>query len=292
MNKSKKLVFFGSGPVAAKALKLLVNDFNIEAIITKPKPSHHKGNFPVLDLVKELGLKAFTPTNKQELLNLFKKNPVQSQLGLVIDYGIIIPKAVIDYFPLGIINSHFSLLPKWRGADPITFAILNGDEITGVSLMLINEKLDEGLLLDQQTLVIPTGITTPELTDALIKLSHVMLREDIPKYLAGELKPYSQQADIIEPTYSRKLTKEDGTVDWRKPALRLEREVRAYAGWPKSTAKIFGHEVIVTKARVAKNQNDGNLIIECQPDYLEILELVGPSGKTMTGGDFLHGYKK
>ena len=140
---SETIVFFGSGPVAAKSLELLAQNFEIEAVVTKPQPAHHKEPFPVLALSEKLGLKIFTPDGKAALSELFASNPVTSRLGIVIDYGFIINRDVINYFDLGIINSHFSLLPEWRGADPITFSILSGQKQTGISLMLIDEKMDE-----------------------------------------------------------------------------------------------------------------------------------------------------
>src|SRR5689334_6869060 len=109
------IVFFGSGPVAAKSLELLAKDFSIEAVVTKPLPAHHKAIFPVLASAKKLGIHTLTPSNKRELSALFAERPVKSRLGVVIDYGIIIGQDVIDYFPLGIVNSHFSLLTRWRG---------------------------------------------------------------------------------------------------------------------------------------------------------------------------------
>ena len=108
--------------------------------------------------------------------------------------------------------------------------------------MLINQQLDEGLLLDQQELAIESQDTTPSLTEKLIDLSSQMLATDLPEYLEGRLKPYAQPSDGI--SYSRKLVKEDGLVDWQKPAEVLEREVRAYAGWPKSRAKILARKLL------------------------------------------------
>src|SRR5579875_3987803 len=135
MNNSESIVYFGAGPVAAKALRLLAQSFPIEAVITKPKPEHHKELPPVLAACHELGLhNVHTVANKAELSELFANHHFGSRAGVVIDFGIIIAQDVINAFELGIINSHFSLLPRWRGADPITFAILSGDEETGVSL--------------------------------------------------------------------------------------------------------------------------------------------------------------
>jgi methionyl-tRNA formyltransferase len=292
MTQSKPLVFFGSGPVGAATLAGLTGfGFKFEAIITKPRPAHHKSSMPVLDWAISHNISVFTPIDKAELSDVFRTTSFKSGLGIVVDYGIIIAKSVIDSFELGIINSHFSLLPQWRGADPITFAILSGQETTGVSLMLIDESLDTGNLLAQEKLTISERDIAPDLTKRLISLSNQLLMETIPRYLAGDVKPSPQDTDI-EPTYSRQLTKSDGQVDWCKPAEIIEREVRAYLGWPKSSAKIFGRQVVITKSRVAEGEADGTLVIKCTPGWLEIQELIAPSGRTMSGADFIRGYKR
>jgi methionyl-tRNA formyltransferase len=292
MTKLKPLVFFGSGPVgAATLIGLTESGFEFEAIITKPRLAHHKGPMPVLDWTINHNISVFTPADKAELSDVFRTTSFMSGLGVVVDYGIIIAKSVIDSFELGIINSHFSLLPQWRGADPITFAILSGQKTTGVSLMLIDESLDTGNLLAQEKLTISKMDTAPDLTKRLISLSNQLLGEAIPLYLAGDARPYPQDTNI-EPTYSRQLTKSDGQVNWGKPAEITEREIRAYLGWPKSLAKIFGKQVIITKAQVVEGESDGILVIKCTPGWLEIQELIGPSGRTMSGADFIRGYKR
>ena len=292
MSKSKKVVFFGSGPVAAASLALLASNFAIEAVITKPKPSHHRGEVPVLEVAKRLGLPVFAAANKQELDELLAKKPAKSELAILIDFGIIVSRKIIDYFQLGIINSHFSILPEWRGADPITFAVLGGQTTTGVSLMLLVEAMDEGPLLAYGEYEMPADTTTPLLTQELIKLSQALLVETVPKYIAGELQPVAQSKTGREVSYSRKLVKADGMVDFGKPARQIEREVRAYQPWPKSQAKIFDHDVIITRARVAIDKGDGDLVISCQPGWLEVQELTAPSGRTMSGADFLRGYRR
>ena len=294
---SETIVFFGSGPVAAESLALLVKDFEIEAVVTKPQPAHHKRAFPVVKLAHELGLHVLTTADKRELANLFIDKPPISQLGVVIDYGIIIGQEIIDCFPLGLVNSHFSLLPRWRGADPISFAILEGDVKTGVSLMMIVEKLDEGPLLAQKELPIAPNTATPGLTRQLIDLSYQMLVETLPRYAAGVLKPYPQPGD--KPTYSRKLTKEDGQIDWHRPAVMLERQVRAFADWPKSHSRLGSTEVIITQSTVAAEAlkpgeisvKNKQLLVGTSEGSLEILSLK-PAGKPeMSAEAFLAGYK-
>lgn len=286
------LVFFGSGPVAVATLTALKTaGFVFEAIITKPRAPGFRGDVPVVDLARAWNVRLLTPQTKAELSEIVEQAQLSSHLGLVVDYGLIINKDVIDSFPLGIVNSHFSLLPQWRGADPITFALLSGQQTTGVSLMLINEKMDEGLLIAQKSYDIPADCTIQQLTQGLIALSNRMLVRYLPTYLQGKLQPYRQSNQ--PPTYSRKLQKEDGRIDWTKPASALEREVRAYLGWPKSYSRMFGRDIVITKARVATDQNDGDLVISCgDQTWLAVQELTAPSGRKMSGADFLRGYKK
>lgn len=292
------LVFFGSGPVAAESLRLLAERFTIEAVVTKPRPPHHKGQVPVIAVAETLGLTVLTAATKAELDRLFKLRPVSSTLAVLIDFGIIVSQSVIDYFPLGIINSHFSLLPEWRGADPITFAVLSGQKQTGVSLMLLVEAMDEGPLLGYGDYDLPSTITTPELTDDLVRLSNALLTQIIPDYRAGTILPTSQDMTGKAVSYSRKLTKEDSLLDWSKSAAVLEREIRAFAGWPRSRTTLLGKDVIITKARVIPgNGQPGTLYTEARQfgvytaDGILLIDSLLPAGKKeMSASAFLAGY--
>ena len=300
---SATFVFFGSGPVAAASLRLLAADFAIEAVTTKPRAPHHRGEVPVLAVAEELGLKVYTVSNKRELDELFAKKPVRSQLGILIDFGIIVSRAVIDYFPLGIVNSHFSVLPEWRGADPITFAILNGQATTGVSLMQLVAAMDEGPLLAYGEYDLPPDITTPELTEHLINFSHMLLQRTIPKYLADGKPGEPQSVTGRAVSYSRKLTKADSLLDWHKPAAQLEREIRAFLDWPKSRATLGDTPVIITHAHAVpastpgaqpgdiETLKQGVIMVACGSDYL-CIDRLKPAGKPeMTARAFLAGYK-
>lgn len=294
---SETIVFFGSGPVAAASLELLAKKFAVEAIITKPRPPHHKGDVPVLDVAATLNLPVFTAQNKDELDTLLASQSFTSRLAVLIDFGIIVSQKVIDSFPLGIVNSHFSLLPKLRGADPITFSVLNGDEKTGVSLMLLVEAMDEGPLLAQVPYKMPIGINTPELTKKLTELSYEALSETIPQYLTGKLEPYPQPSEST--SYSRRLNKADGSLDWQKPATVLEREIRAFSGWPKSRALFSGLELTITSAHVIdisgtpgdRTIHNGLPTIFCGKGALVIDHLKPAGKKEMPGKAFLAGYK-
>ena len=164
--------------------------------------------------------------------------------------------------------------------------------------MLLSERMDEGPLLAQGRYALLPTITEPALTDDLIKLSHNLLVQTLPKYITGEILPYPQ-SHKLSPTYSRKLTKADGEINWHKPADVLEREVRAYLTWPKSFTTLGGIPVIITKAAVSDQtlasgaiSTPGNrLLVGTKTTALEIMELK-PSGKqAMTARAFLAGHK-
>ncbi|MGZ6004729.1 MAG: methionyl-tRNA formyltransferase [Candidatus Saccharimonadales bacterium] len=294
---TEPIVFFGSGPVAAKALRLLAKNFTIEAVVTKPKPGHHRDEFPVLATAEELRLKVLEVSDKKSLSDLFAGKPVNGRIGVVIDFGIIIPQSVINYFEIGIVNSHFSLLPRWRGADPISFAILSGDAKTGVSLMVIDAGLDTGKLITQKSLKIAADDTTPSLTEKLIDLSNLLLTVYLPKYITGDIKPHNQPHSD-RATYSRKLSKNDSIIDWNKPAEQIEREIRAYLDWPKSHTKLGDTDVVITKAHVVgKSGSAGQISIENRQLVVStgnnalLIDKLKPTGKSeMTGSSFVNGY--
>lgn len=289
-NTSKTILFFGSGPVAAASLESLAGSFSIETVITKAVPPHHKDPAPVEELAKKLGLPTLFASTKKELDTVFSEQSFSSPVGVVVDYGVIISQFVIDQFPLGIVNSHFSLLPQWRGADPITFSLLSGQEKTGVSLMVIEPTLDTGKLITQKVLQAPLSQeTTPTLTNKLVALSNQLLDEYLPRYIDGEITPKNQpHPDRV--TYSRKLTKADGVLDFKKSAPKLEREIRAFTGWPKSRTQVFNQDVIVTKAHVSSSPKTKLDILCGDGQYLSIDELIGPSGRKMDAKSFLNGY--
>ncbi len=287
---SETIVFLGSGPLVASSLKFLCKTFTVEAIITKPTTKDEMA-------ASAPGIPLHTAANKQELSDLFATKPFKSRLAVLVDFGIIVEKTVIDYFPFGIINSHFSLLPRWRGADPISFSILSGDTKTGVSLMLIDEHMDTGKLITQKTLHIAPSATTPSLTEELIGLSNALLEEFVPRYVSGAVKPHNQPHPD-RATYSHKLTKADGILDWSKPAEQLEREIRAYGGWPSSRTSIAGKEVAVTSASIqdasgtagSLEVRDKQLVVFTGDKALIINRLKPAGKKEMSGAEFVRGY--
>lgn len=297
MKKSSSLLFFGSGPVALKSLEYLSTLYDIEGVITKPKAVKQKDTPLVINWAITHKVPYHTVASKAELDTLFTNLTPASRVGIVVDFGIIISNMVIESFDLGIINSHFSLLPKLRGADPISFAILEGLTETGVSLMKIVPALDEGPLLAQRAITISPSITEPELTNTLIELSCELFKEYLPKYISGELNTYEQ--DVSKgATYTRKLTKQDGIIDWQDTAQDIERQVRTFLQWPKSRTHLGEYDVIITKVSLSPVRLkpgtvqvvQGELLIGTATEAIKIDELK-PAGKgAMSAKSFLAGY--
>jgi len=296
---SNKAMFFGSGPVAARSLEKLLDYTEVEAVITKPRPAHHHGDVPVIDVARRHSLPILTASNRRELDSLIGEQDFTSDHAILIDFGIIVSEKVINAFPLGIINSHFSLLPKLRGADPITWAIANGDTKTGVSLMLIDTGMDTGKLITQKSLTLDGSESSEILTTKLIDLSDQLIKDYLPRYLSGDIVPRNQPHPD-RATYSRKLTKDDGIIDWQQPAAQIERQIRAFSEWPKSHTKLGVSEVIITSAKLSdrKALTPGKILVEknclfisASDFYLEILTLKPSGKKNMPANAFLAGYR-
>jgi methionyl-tRNA formyltransferase len=178
-----------------------------------------------------------------------------AELGVLIAYGKMVPQSIIDIFPRGIVNIHPSLLPKHRGPTPIESVILNGENETGTSLMRLSAGMDGGPVFAQSRLALRGDEGKSTLTAELLELGKGLLIEHLPAILNGKLQPQSQ--NDADATYDTKLTKDLSALDWQKPAARLAREVRAYAGWPRSRTTINGTDVIVTQAHAAEADGGG-----------------------------------
>ena len=293
MRQSSRLVFFGTEDFSGVSLKkLITSGQNVVAVVTKPDTPRGRGQQLMPPGVKKIASQHKIPVLQPEKISdiadtVAKFKPTH---GILVAYGKIIPQSFIDLFPGGIINLHPSLLPKYRGPSPIESAIINGDKKTGVSLMLLTSKMDAGPVFAQKEYPLEPSTNRLELYQQLSEFGAQFLDDKLDKILAGDIQPTAQQDK--DATYCKLLTKSDGFIDWEAPAAQIEKQVRAFLGFPRSQASVFGHNVIVTKARLASSASDGDLVVKCGQGYLEIQELVAPSGKTISGEAFLRGYKK
>jgi len=296
MKKSNSLVFFGnerlsSGfiPDGAPTLSALIeHGYDVKAIV-----AHHEGgqsrkarSLEIEEVAKAHNIPVLLPDKPKEIIDQLAS--FNADAGVLVAYGRIIPQSVIDLFPHGILNIHPSLLPQFRGSTPIEQAILDGNGETGVSVMGLVKEMDAGPVYAQRRVALNGTETKQELTQKLLSIGSQLIIDVLPAVLAGTAHPQLQ--DESKATFTSLFAKTDGIMDLHKPAERLEREVRAYAVWPKSRLDLGEHQVTVTKARVAQAETDGTLVIACNPGWLEILELTAPSGKTMSGADFKRGY--
>lgn len=223
-----KVVFFGTPDFAAPSLEALAQApfCEIKAVVTqsdKPVGRHQSKMVPssVKQACQRLKLPVF-----EELDNL---KDIEADLGIVVAYGEILSQRLLDHFPLGIVNIHPSLLPKYRGSSPIQAAIINRDKETGVTLIKLDNKMDHGPIVAQETSPLPP-LTAGELHDHLAQISARMLIKYLPDYIAGKIKLKPQ--DDSKASYTKKLAKQDGRIDWKKSPQQIEAHIRAMNPWP------------------------------------------------------------
>jgi len=277
------VVFFGSGSFGLKSLELLSKDpqYEIVAVVTgkggvaKARGKEFETNaIRNLAKKKKLPLLEISSLKDEKIQEKIKK--LKPDLGIVCDFGFIIPKKVIDIPTNGIVNIHPSLLPEFRGPTPIQSTILSGVKKTGVTIMLINEKVDDGPILSQAKVKLRQTENYQILHDHLAKLGAALLLNTIPYYLTGELKPVPQ--NFKKATYTNMIDKNDGEVKLSDKAEIVERKIRAYSNWPKVYLLHNGKRIQITAAHMDK---ENNLVID----------RVKPEGKSeMNYEDFKNGY--
>jgi methionyl-tRNA formyltransferase len=290
--QSQPIIFFGTEDFSLYSLKALVEaGLPVVAIVTKPDSARGRGKVMTEPAVKTFALSknipVWQPAHLLEIIDNIKQ--YDAPAGVLVSFGKIIPASIIELFTPGIINVHPSLLPLYRGPSPIESAIKNRDAKTGVTLMQLAPKMDAGPIYVQVPYALDQTETKPELYDTLGQLGANLLVQKLPGILDRTIVPIEQ--DDTEATYCQLLNKDDSLLD---PSTmtpgNAEALIRAHLGFPRTRIKIGEYTVIVTKAHAVMTKNTP-LDIECQNGaFLSIDELVGPSGRTMTGDAFLRGY--
>ena len=294
MTPSSKLVFFGTEDFSLPTLRALVDSgYNVAAVVTKPDTPRGRSKQLIEPAVKvfarEHNLPVLQPQRLADIQN--ELETIAPDAGVLVSYGKILPGRTLDVFgEPGIINIHPSLLPRYRGPAPIEAAILAGDTATGISIMRLTAGMDEGPIFAQTHHELDGTETKPELNDTLSERGASFLLEVLDDILTGKLSPTPQQTSGV--SYTTLISKQDGMLTpATDDAHALERKVRAYLGYPKSRLSIKNTDVIITSVKVVESLDSGPLVIECADNtYLEVRELIAPSGKTMSGEAFLRGY--
>lgn len=301
---TNRLVFFGNERLAtglsatdAPALRsLIASGCDIAAIVISQKPARSRAVRPleVEALAAEHGIPLLSPSRPVDILN--ELAALRAPVAVLAAYGRIVPQSVIDVFPKGIINIHPSLLPRYRGPIPIEQAILDGAAATGVSIMALSAAMDAGPVFAQREVPLTGRESKAELAAKLGGIGAELLLEVLPAVLEGTASPKPQNNE--EATYCSLLTPQSGLIDWQKPSVRLEREVRAYLGWPGSKTALFGRDVTVTAAAAAAGSALSPGQIRAAKKELAIgtgegdlvIQRLKPSGKRdMSAAEFLAG---
>jgi methionyl-tRNA formyltransferase len=230
-----RLAFFGTPDFSVSALQALVAaGHEILCVYTQPPRGAGRGEkerrSPVHDAAAKLGIEVRTPSSLKDDAIQADFAALDLDAAVVVAYGLILPKPILDAPRLGCINIHASLLPRWRGAAPIQRAILAGDAETGVTIMAMDEGLDTGPELLRAAVPIDGSTTAEALHDQLSALGARLIVDALEDFEAGRITPLPQTEDGA--TYAAKLTREEGRLDWGRPAVELERQVRAFSPWP------------------------------------------------------------
>lgn len=302
-----RVIFFGNERIATGVtthnpvlLQLIDKGYDIAAIVVNNEEQRgtHK--------VRELEIASVAAEHSIPLLAPIKLSDASQQLrnykadvAILVAYGKIVPQTIIDIFPHGIINIHPSLLPKHRGPIPLESVVLEGESETGVSLMQLAQEMDAGPIYAQSKLALSGNEQKQALADQLLDIAAAMLSDLLPEILAGSIIAIPQEHSLA--TYDTRLTKQDGMLDWNKPAKRLAREIRAFAEWPKSRTTLGSIEVIITAAHASTEthtkpagtieiQDNASLRICCNEGYLYIDELKPAGKQAMDIAAFIRGY--
>jgi methionyl-tRNA formyltransferase len=296
-----RVVFLGTPAFAVPSLQALVEArCDIVAVFTQPDRPKGRGNEVAQSPVKEAALQMGVPVHQPERIrrpeNVDLLRSLSPDMMIVVGYGQIIPQSIIDLAPAGILNVHASLLPRYRGAAPIQWAIANGEQKTGVTLMRIDAGLDTGDMLLKEETAIGADETAPELSARLAVMGAGLLTRYI-KEGSGVKKQNDAEA-----TYAPVLKKEDGRVDWTRPASVIYNRLRGFTPWPGAFTEFRGQQLSIISAKPdlsdgvtvpGRFQREGRrLFAVCGGNSrLELLEIQLAGKKRLTAEAFLNGYK-
>jgi methionyl-tRNA formyltransferase len=257
-----RTVFMGTPQFAVAVLQsLLRSSYQVVAVYTQPDKAAGRRRPVVFPPVKKLALERQIPVIQPDTLRsdevVKELASFQPELIIVAAFGSILPPEVLSLPKFGCLNVHASLLPRHRGPSPVANAILCGDELTGVTIMLMDARLDTGPILSQEKVGISFMDTTGSLTSKLADAGARLLLETLPRWLEGELKPRAQ--DESQATYSKLIRSEDGELDWHLPAVHLWRMVRAYNPWPSCYTWYQGKRLKIHRAIPLGDAENGEI---------------------------------
>jgi methionyl-tRNA formyltransferase len=295
-----RIVFAGTPEFAAEHLKALIDSsYEVVAVYTQPDRPAGRGQKLMPSAVKQLavdnGIQVLQPPTLRNAEAQAELAALQPDLMVVVAYGLILPQAVLDIPRLGCINSHASLLPRWRGAAPIQRAVEAGDSESGVTVMRMEAGLDTGPMLLKVSTPISATDTGGSLHDRLAQMGPPAVLQAVAGLAAGTLQGEVQDDSLA--TYAHKLNKDEARLDWSRPAVELERLVRAFNPWPICHSTLNGEAVKVLAAslstasgapgEILEASKDG-LIVACGEQALCLTRLQLPGGKALNFSDLFN----
>jgi len=295
-----EVVFFGTPEFAVPSLKVLLNSgYKVLAVVTQPDRQSGRGRHlkpsPVKIEAQKAGFKILQPQKVKDTDFIAELKMMNPSVIVVVAYGQILPPEIIHLPEYGCINVHASLLPKYRGAAPINWALINGEKITGITTMLMDEGMDTGPILLQETVEIKSDDTVETLSLRLSEIGSNVLLRTLKDLEEGKLKPTPQVGDV---TYAPILKKTDGLIKWSKSAVELYNFIRGVTPWPGAYSFLEDKRVKILKAEPVNGEGKAGVIEEVTKERLlvgtgkgrlSILE-IQPEGKTgMTIKAFLQG---
>ena len=301
MSNPLRIVFAGTPDFAAQHLAALISsELNIVAVYSQPDRPAGRGKKLKASEVKQLALEHNIPVYQPENFKSEEAKQALCELNadimIVVAYGLLLPKAVLETPKLGCINVHGSILPRWRGAAPIQRAIWAGDEATGVTIMQMDEGLDTGDMISIATCPIEATDTSASLYAKLAELGPQALLETLSNIAAGTAIAEKQNDELAN--YAKKLSKDEANIDWQTSAMQIERNVRAFNPWPMCFTQMQGNTVKVHKAELAEgtgtagevlNVDKSGITVATGEGALKITQLQPQGKKPMSVQDFLNG---
>ncbi len=298
------IIFMGTPDFAIPALKTLIeSEHSLSAVFTQPDKPKGRGHKltppPVKVLAEQNGITVYQPEslkkNADEYISII--NDIKPDIIVVAAYGKILPKEVLDIPRLGCVNIHGSLLPKYRGAAPIQWAVLNGDKETGITTMLMNEGLDTGDILLTEKTEIGENETASELFDRLSLIGAELVLKTIDNLQKGNITPKKQ--DNSRATYAPMLSKDLSNIDFNRPVYEVHKKICGLSDWPCAVTSINGKRLKIYRSQIVSNTkpdaepgeiiNEKDFTVACIDGSIRLVEVQAEGSKRMKSEDYLRG---
>ena len=300
-----RVIFMGTPDFAVGALEEIIKaGHEVVLVVTQPDKPKGRGKAMQYTPVKECalahGIEVFQPVKVKEPENIEVLRKYEPDIIIVAAFGQIVPKSILDMPKYGCVNVHASLLPKYRGAAPIQWAVINGDEVTGVTIMRMNEGIDTGDMIAKKTVRLAEDETGGSLFDKLAQVGAQLCVETMEMIEAGKVEYIPQNNE--EATHTSMIRKELGLIDWNRPAVEIERLIRGLNPWPSAYTQLSGKTFKIWKAKVVSDENTYEPGCICRIDkegmyvqtgegILLLTEVQMEGKKRMEASAFLRGYQ-